>query len=285
MTEKRETPSVIFFGTPDYVIPIVDSLHKNFNLIAVVTGPDQKVGRHQVITPTPVKRISQERGILVLTPEKLNEQFIEELEKLKPDLIIVASYGKIIPQKVLDIPKFGALNVHPSLLPKYRGATPIQSAILHGDTSTGLSIIKMDAQMDHGPLIYQEEVPLSKSDTFQSLAISLFGKSAEILQKVIPDFIEGKITESEQIHDQAVFCSLLKKDDGFFDIENPPSKEQLDRMIRAYYPWPNAWTKWKGKIVKLFPENMIQMEGKKPVKEEDFYRGYPDFPLKKENKA
>lgn len=225
----------------------------------------------------------------------------EELEKhftlvdslQEADLGIIAAYGKILSQAELDSPKFGCINVHPSLLPKYRGASPIQEAILHGDNSTGLTIIKIDEEVDHGPILYQEEIILDRTETFESFAKSIFKKAAEILPQLIIDYLDGKIAPREQDHSQATFCSRLTREVGQFDINNPPTQEILDRMIRAYYPWPGVWCRWSPtrhpesaegemkdlKIVKFLPGGLIQMEGKKPVSKKDFFNGYPKFPL------
>jgi len=196
------------------------------------------------------------------------------------DLAIVAAYGRILTYEDLNKPKYGCINIHPSLLPKYRGPSPIQSAILNGDTNIGISIIKMDEKVDHGPIIYQQEVDILKNETFEDLAKRLFEKSAKILPKIIEDFIDGKIKLYEQNHQEATLCEKLTRDSGYFNIENPPSNELLNIMIRAYYPWPGVWTKWKDKIVKFLPNNTVQMEGKKPVNFKDFLNGYPDFPIK-----
>src|SRR5258708_2322043 len=221
---------IVFFGTPSYVVPILETLNTQFNVVGVVTGPDQKVGRHQKITSSPVAITTQAQKIPVFKSEKLDSSLTTQLSSLSPDLIVVASYGKLIPQSVLDIPKYGALNVHPSLLPKYRGATPIQSAILHGDTNSGITVIKMDKEMDHGPIVYREEYNFSADDTFESLANKMFKRAAEILVRLIPDVVAGIVEDKEQNHDQATFCSQLKKDDGYFEIGNLPSPELLDRM-------------------------------------------------------
>ncbi len=196
------------------------------------------------------------------------------------DLGVVAAYGKILSKIELEAPKFGCINVHPSLLPKYRGASPIQTAILSGDRATGVTIIKMDESVDHGPILYQSTLELSDKDSFDILSKKMFQLAAEILPKIIKDFTEGKITPIPQIHEDATFCGHLTKEHGYFDINNPPSAEVLDRKIRALYPWPGVFTRWKNKIVKLLPENMIQMEGKKAISFKDFLNGYPDFPLK-----
>ncbi len=282
---KNSKLKVVFFGTPDFVLPVPMTLLKNFDFVAVITTPDKKVGRKQILTPSPVKSWAKSHHIPVFTPEKLDQDFSYKLQAVSPELIIVASYGKIIPQNILDIPKFGALNIHPSLLPKYRGPSPIQAAILNGDKTSGISIIKMDAKMDHGPVIYTKEFSLSNLDNFQTLSTNMFGRSAKILPEIITAFISGKLTPRPQDEKKVTYCKLITKEDGYFDppVDGETSKDfskKLDKMIRAFYPWPTAWCKWSGKMIKLLPNQMIQMEGKKPAKLADFLRGYPDFPLK-----
>lgn len=201
---------------------------------------------------------------------------VDSLEKA--DLAVVASYGHILTKDELESPKFGCLNVHPSLLPKYRGATPLQQAILNGDQVSGLTIIKMDEQVDHGPIIYQEEIALSSNDNFATLSKKMFQRAAELLPKIIEAYISNKIQLVAQNHDQASFCDKLTRESGYFDLANPPSSEKLERMTRAYYPWPGVWTKWNSKVVKFLPEGKMQMEGKKVLSWKDFRNGYSDFP-------
>lgn len=196
------------------------------------------------------------------------------------DLTVVASYGRILTKDELDTPKYGCINIHPSLLPKYRGPSPIQQAILSGDKVSGITIIKMDEEVDHGPIIYQEQIELSDSDNFDTLSKKMFLRAAEILPKIIDDFVAGKLKPKLQDQAAATYCNRLTRESGYFDIDNPPSPEVLDRMIRAYYPWPGVWTRWNGKIVKFLPGGLIQMEGKKAIPLRDFLNGYPDFPLK-----
>lgn len=196
------------------------------------------------------------------------------------DLAVIAAYGKILTREELNTPKYGSINIHPSLLPKYRGPSPIQSAILNGDRISGITIIKMDVSIDHGPVIYQEELGLSDSDNFDTLSKKLFSRAAKILPGIIKDFVSGKTKPIPQNHSQATYCPLLTRESGYFDIKSPPSPEKLDRMIRAYSPWPGVWTRWNGKIVKFYPEGLIQMEGKKVIPLKDFLNGYPNFPLR-----
>ena len=230
------------------------------------------------------------------------------------DLAVVAAYGRILIKEELNTPKYGCINVHPSLLPKLRGSSPIQAAILNGDKISGITIIKMDAGVDHGPILFQEKIVLSDSDNFDTLSKKMFHRAAEILLKIIADFVAGKITPTAQDHSGASYCQHLTKETGYFEINNSPSADKLDRMIRAYYPWPGVWTKWSPsrhtegakrpkdlKIVKFLPnvtlskakgiklysspsaqndKFFIQMEGKKPISFKDFLNGYPDFPIK-----
>ena len=234
--------------------------------------------------------------------EKLSKHFTLVNTLDEADLAVVAAYGHILTKEELEKPKYGCINVHPSLLPKYRGPSPIQAAILNGEKTSGITIIKMDEEIDHGPIIYQETLELSDKDNFDTLSKKMFQRSAEILPKVIKDFVSGKISPTPQDHSQTTNCERLTRNSGYFDINTPPDPEKLDRMIRAYHPWPGVWTKWspsakasgdkQTRIVKFLPARnasasvaggpkyILQMEGKKPISFKDFLNGYPDFPIK-----
>lgn len=278
---------VVFFGTPEFVVPVLRKIAENFDLVAVVTNPDKPVGRHQRLTPSPVKSafltLFPDRKERVLIPDKMSskgadEGFLADFKSLSPDLAVIASYAYLIPQEILDLPRYGSLNIHPSLLPKYRGVSPMPTAILNGDAVSGVTIYKMDAEMDHGPIIAQEEFELSPKDTYASLSREMFQKGANMLIRTLPDYIQGNVNLKPQDERLVTYTHFIQKQDGYFDIDSPP--EKLDKMIRAFYPWPTVWTRWKGKVVKLLPESLIQMEGKKPVPLKDFLNGHPDFPLK-----
>lgn len=298
---------VVYFGVPGFSAYILEKLIKTFNnppshlnldqdenlsqpkfiIQTVVTSPDKPVGRKQIITPSPVAQVAEKCQIPVLKPDKLSEDFIKgHLSLLDSDLFIVIAYGKIIPQQLLDIPRLGPINVHYSLLPKYRGASPIQQAILNGDKQSGITIMLMNQKMDEGPILEQEIIHLSDKDTFESLSKKMSQQAISLLISTLADFVAGKLTPRPQDESQATYCrpgkksTLVDKNDGYFEINNPPDSEILDRMIRAYYPWPGAWTKWKERVVKLYPEDLIQMEGKKPIPLKNFLNGYPDFPIK-----
>jgi len=308
-----ENIKIVFFGTPEFSAYILENLIKSFqkeplskfSIQAVVTNPDQKVGRKQTLTPSDVAKMAEMYHIPILKPEKLDQEFISHhLSFLDADLFIVVSYGKILPQNLLDIPTKGAINIHPSLLPKYRGASPIQQAILNGDSETGVTLMLMDKELDHGPIINASILRLSKQDNYQTLSKKLMLLAASLLLETLPNFIAGKIIPREQNHKEATFSKIIKKEDGYFDINNHPALKILDKMIRAYYPWPTTWTKWLpsrhpersegSKIIKFLPPRhpedppaggdegsvLVQMEGKKPVLLKDFLNGYPDFPIK-----
>jgi len=258
---------IVFFGSDPWAIHVLKALEEKFEVLVVVTASNSAVANYF-------------KGV-VFTPNELDSDFLaSRLSPLASDLFIVASYGKIIPKSILDIPKYGALNVHPSLLPRYRGPSPVPATILNGDKETGVTIIKMDAEVDHGPIISTRKISLSRQEDFTTLINKLFRVGAEALIEIIPDFVGGKVKLQQQDHKKAVYCKRMKKEDGCFDINFPPEPEKLDRMIRAYDPWPGVWTRWDNRIVKFYPGEKMQMEGKKILSLKDFLNGYPNFPLK-----
>jgi methionyl-tRNA formyltransferase len=276
------TLKIVFFGTPDFVIPVLKSLDEQYLVVGVVTAPDTIQGRKKILTPTPVKQYASDKNIPILTPQQYNNETIQHLHDLSAELFIVAAYGKIIPKDILAIPKYGALNIHPSLLPKYRGPSPIQSALLNGDKESGITIIKMDEKMDHGPIVTQEKLPLTSDDTFEKLHGSMFQKAAEMLPESIKQYVNGTLQPKEQDHANAAYCHMITKQDGYFAIDNPPDPVTLDRMIRAYYPWPTAWTTTRiknheSRIMKLLPNDMFQMEGGKPMGVKELLNGHPEI--------
>lgn len=225
-------------------------------------------------TPSFVKPIKEELAKHFTLVDSLNEA----------DLGVVAAYGRILTKNELNAPKYGCINVHPSLLPKYRGPTPVQTAILNGDKKTGVTIIKLDEEIDHGPVMAQTEEPIFSADTSASLYERLFEKGAQLLPKVLKKYINGRLMPKEQNHSKATFTKPLTRTDGYIDISDTIPPERLERMIRAYYPWPSVWTRLrlgkgpqaKLKIVKFLPEGKIQVEGKKPMSYKDFLNGYPE---------
>ncbi|MSR71163.1 MAG: methionyl-tRNA formyltransferase [Candidatus Taylorbacteria bacterium] len=275
--------NIAFFGTPDRAVWTLDILHASgFTPAVIITQPDKPQGRKLVLTPPPAKVWAQEHNIPVLQPQKLDEGFSAELLKYEIELSVVIAYGKIIPKSILDIPKHGTLNIHGSLLPKYRGASPIESAILNDDKDTGVSIILMDEQMDHGPIIAEEKVSnVNWPPTADELAREIVSTGAKRLVSIIPDWILGKITPKTQEHDQATFTKKISKEDGHIDLQDDPYKNIL--KIQAYQGWPGTFffsaknnTNTRIKITqarfensKLIIEKVIP-EGKKEMSYEEF---------------
>jgi methionyl-tRNA formyltransferase len=230
-------------GTADLSCASLEALlnEPGFQVIAVVTQPDRPKGREMKLQPTRVKEIALKAGLPVLQPEKArDEQFVGELRRLKPDIIAVAAYGQILPQSILDLPPLGCVNVHTSLLPKYRGASPIQSAILNGDTETGVTIMKMDAGMDTGAILTQERTPIHEEDNGQTLHDRLAQLGAQLLVRTLPDFSAGKIQPRSQPTDGISHARKIRKEDGRIDW-NLSAREIWNR-VRAFTPWPGAFT-------------------------------------------
>ncbi len=268
---------VIFFGTPDYVIPVMEALYKNYKLVAVVSQPPKLVGRKQIRTFSPVDNWAHKKKIQTIT--SLDEKLPEA------NFGVVASYGKIIPEKVLKHFPNGILNIHPSLLPKYRGASPIQSQIIDGVTETGVSVIKMDDKMDHGPIISVLKEEITPADTNETLRRRLFEKSAEFLIDLIPNYLSSKIKLKPQNEEEATFTKMMKREDGYVDLKKS-SPVEIDRKFRALKPWPEIYTMVGGKRLKIIGLHLedgklvldkVQLEGKKAVSFEEFKRGYPDL--------
>jgi methionyl-tRNA formyltransferase len=234
---------IIFMGTAELACASLETLaaQPDFKIIAVVTQPDRPKGRDLKLAPSAVKETALRLGLPVLQPERArHEGFIAELRQLQPDLIVVAAYGQILPQSILDLPRFGCLNVHTSLLPKYRGAAPIQWAILNGDLETGVTIMKMDAGMDTGPILTQHATPIRTDDNSQTLHDRLATMGAELLLTTLRDLIAGKIDPQPQPAEGASHARKITREDGRIDWTKPAG-ELLNR-IRAFTPWPGAFT-------------------------------------------
>ena len=230
---------IIFFGTPDFAVPALTALHQEgYNLSLVITQADQPVGRKQALTPPPVKLAAQKLGLPIC-------QKLSGVKNFKADLGVVVAYGKIIPQNILAIFSCGVLNIHPSLLPKYRGPSPIQAAILNGDLKTGVSIIKLDSQMDHGNIIIKAKYSISNKDTYLSLSEKLAKAGADLLIQTLPDYISGNIQPKPQDDSQATVTALITKADG--QINWLKSASEIERQIRAFYSWPSAYADFQVK--------------------------------------
>lgn len=241
---------IVFMGSPEFAIPSLQSLANNFSVVGVITQPDRPAGRGRILAPPPVKELANALGIPVIQPSRMREpNAMETLRAWNPDVIVVAAFGQILRSEVLDLPTYGCINVHGSLLPRWRGATPIQAAILHGDTQTGVTIMKMDPGIDTGPILNQSEEPIYPDDTSETLGNRLAILGAKLLLDTLPGYFSGLITPQAQNDAFASYAPMLKKEDGKLDFSQPA--EWLARQVRAYHPWPGAFTNWEGGYLKI----------------------------------
>jgi len=311
MNQLNKAIKIIFMGTGTFAVPVLDLLNKNFNVISCFTKVDKPAGRGKKIKACEIKLKAEDFNLPICQPlsYKNNTDWVNQLKELEPDLIVVTEYNLILPKKILDIPKYGALNIHPSLLPKWRGPSPIEYTLLNNDQETGVCIMKMDEQMDHGPVLGCKKIKIEKNDNAINLYEKLAFIGANLLIKVIPDFIENKIELIEQDHDKATFSKFITKEDGKIDW-NKPAQEILNQ-IKAFICWPGSFTflnlKGQKKLIKIVDAvvinqndhkigqilltqnkelaiqcgqqalkiNQLQLEGKKIMTSKEFLNGYP----------
>jgi methionyl-tRNA formyltransferase len=315
---------IIYIGTPQFAVPALEALIKGqtpgavlpegYELVTVITRIDKPVGRGKEIVYSPVKQTALAHGIPVWQPGSLKRaENIEALAAYHADLYIVAAFGQILPQAVLDQPRYGTLNIHASLLPRYRGVSPISEAILQGDSETGVTIMLLDAGIDTGPMLTKRAIPIAEDETTGSLTEKLAQLGAQTLLETLPLWIAGKITPEPQDEQKASYTHMLRKEDGEIDWERPAAV--LARMVRAFDPWPSAYTHWRGKLLKIVSAHAsetepdvqvqpgtvslhkeaghqvlaivtgsryllverLQLEGKKAMSAEEFVRGYPQI--------
>jgi methionyl-tRNA formyltransferase len=303
---------VIFMGTPEFAVPSFTALVGLYSVAGVFTQPDRETGRGRRVSEPPVKKAAADQGIPVFQPEKLSDPVtLARLTDLAPDLIVVAAYGRILQKNVLALPRYGCVNVHPSLLPRHRGASPVAGAILAGDTVTGVSIMVMDDGTDTGPILSQEQLPVSPDDTTASLTERLADSGAGLLVRTLPSYVEGRLKPQPQDDSKATYTRVTTKEDAHLDWSLPANDLWL--RVRAYNPWPGAFALWNGKrlkvleavpvpnlrvhsgeVIELPPSaparigvgagedsvlglRRVQLEGKKEASVEDFARGYRDF--------
>ncbi|MDD5342691.1 MAG: methionyl-tRNA formyltransferase [Patescibacteria group bacterium] len=305
----KNNPRIIFFGTPEIAVPFLVALVKSkFNIIAVVTQPDRPAGRNNVLTPSPVKSIALSHRLPVLQFSTLKSvEVFNSLKSLKPDLFIVMAFGLLFPQKILDLTPLGCLNIHPSLLPKYRGASPIQSQILSGEKLSGLTIMKMDAGLDSGPVLEIMEFPLDNFETSITLTQKITKLGPDFLIETLKNYLDGKIIARPQDKSQATITKIIEKADGRIDWSKPV--EEIERQIRAYQPWPGSYTFWDNLKIEIIKasvadiptteksgtviqkdadvyiatgKNILRIEELKPASKKtmavvDFVRGHPNF--------
>ncbi len=302
--------NIIFMGSPQFAVPTLEALVHDHDLLAVFTRPDKPAGRRKLLTAVPVKHWADAHHLPIYQPASLRKDAaaVETIRDLRPDVIVVAAYGLILPQSVLDIPPFGCLNVHASLLPRHRGAAPIASAILAGDSETGITIMQMEAGLDTGPMLAVAREPIRSGDTTQSLSDRLATLGAQLMSEMLPKYLHGEIEPQPQWIGGATYSPKINKTDALIDWDKTAS--EIDRRVRAYTPWPGTYTFWNGSMLKVLKTTIstrrsangertgkvirlddgsvgvttgkgiivlteIQLAGRKAMRAEDFVRGQP----------
>lgn len=312
---------IIYMGTPHFAVPALEALieqaapgkllPEGYEIVTVVTRPDKPSGRGREVVYSPVKQVALAHGIPVWQPGSFKKaENSAALAAYHADLYIVAAFGQILPQSVLDQPRLGTLNIHASLLPKYRGADPIAEAILQGESETGITIMLLDVGIDTGPMLLKRSLPIAEDDTTDTLTTKLAALGAQCILEVLPRWVNGEITPEPQDELQATHTRMLKKEDGLIRWDKPAAV--IARQVRAYNPWPSAYTYWQGKLLKiqmahalplqpdpsvtpgtvgthdeaghrllsiatgsgLLVVSQLQLEGKKSMSAEEFLRGY-----------
>lgn len=252
-------PRILFFGTPLFSVPTLEALlSQGYGIAAVVTQPDKPQGRKKLLTHSPIKKVALSHAIPILQPKIFDDAISTQISALTPDIAIVVAYGHIIPESVLRLFPFGMLNIHPSPLPKLRGPSPIQSAILQNFSETAITIMLMDKGMDTGPLLYQENIPVEARDTYETLALRLGKKASTCLLHTLPLYLQKSIQPKIQDNKNATYCKLIKKDDGLISWDN--DAEYIDRQIRALNPWPGTFTKFSNLFPKVKKDFLIKIK-------------------------
>jgi len=299
---------IVFFGTPSFALPPLKTLTQGPDqVVAVVTQPDREKGRGRRVVASPVKEVALQAGLPILQPEKAKEvSFQDALKGFGADLFVVAAYGQILPKSVLNLPKYGAINIHASLLPKYRGAAPIAWVILNGENRTGVTTMLMDEGMDTGDILLQSDLTLRGDETTETLQGRLAFLGAGLLSETLKKMKKGEIHPTPQDHSAATYAPMLRKEDG--EIVWEKGAGEIDRQVRAFHPWPGAYTKWEARILKIYKGEVregkatgqagtvlwvgsdvieietgrgsyllreVQLEGKKRMSVRDFLSGHP----------
>ncbi|HZI10050.1 MAG TPA: methionyl-tRNA formyltransferase [Myxococcus sp.] len=243
-------PRIVFMGTPDFAVASLEACFDIGDVVAVVTQPDKPKGRGNTLAAPPVKELALARGIPVLQPSKLRTPpFSEELRRFAPDVCVVTAYGRILPKDILDLPPKGCVNVHGSLLPRFRGAAPIQWSIAHGDTETGVTLMVMDEGLDTGPMLAMKRLPIGPDETSASLYPKLAALGGALLRESLPAYLRGELKPVPQPSEGVVLAPIIEKDEGRLDFTRPAVA--LERRLRAFTPWPGAFTTLGGKLLKV----------------------------------
>jgi methionyl-tRNA formyltransferase len=264
---------VVFFASPEFAIPSLVSIHEEYNIVGVVTQPDRPAGRGKAITPSPVKVMAEHYGLPILQPNRLRDPgVLEQLLAWNADVYIVAAFGQIFRKNILNIPKFGLINVHASLLPRWRGAAPIQAAIIAGDKVTGITIMKLDEGIDTGDFLTQQTVDIDPNETTDELSDRLSKIGADLLIKTLPDYFSGRIPLIHQYEQDATYAGLIHKEDAILNLNEPA--ELLCRIVRAYQPWPVSRLEMDGTSILIHKAESV-MSITKPSGRKYIYKNYP----------
>ena len=268
-------PRTVFMGSPGFAVPILQALSQHYAIVGVVTQPDRESGRGRLLKQPPVKILAQELGLPVIQPPRLRQpEAMQQLIDWQPELIIVAAFGQILRPAVLDLPPYGCINVHGSLLPRWRGAAPIQAAILHGDTKTGITLMRMDEGVDTGLILSQQAIPILPEDTTITLAERLAHLGAQLLIEILPAYLSGEIQPRAQQDEHALYAPMLKKEDGELNFNQ--TAIELVRKVRAFTPWPGAYTTWHSQILKIHRASAAESaRGTLQPGQQTLYRGLP----------
>jgi len=254
--ERSILMRIVFMGSPEFALPTLTAISEHYQVVGVVTQPDRPAGRGKNVTPPPVKTLALALNLPVIQPENLKEpSALEQIRAWQPEMIIVAAFGQILRKNILDLPSLGCINVHASLLPRWRGAAPIQAAILNGDAETGVTIMMMDAGIDTGDILSQHVEPIHENDTASTLGERLAKIGADLLLETLSAYLTKSISPRKQPDDGVTYAPMLKKEDGRLDFSQPAI--DLDRKIRAFNPWPAAFTMWWGNPMKILKAHIF----------------------------
>ena len=257
--EHMDRVRVVFMGTPEFSVPILEMLIDNYNVVGVVTQPDKFVGRKKILTPSPIKQVAMKKNIPVLTPQKIRLEF-NEILKLNPDIVVTCAFGQIVPKEILEFPKYGCINVHASLLPKYRGGAPIQRAIMAGEEKTGITIMYMDEGLDTGDMIESKEVIINDSDNCESLSNKLMICGTNLLKNVLPKILSNENTRTKQDDSKSIYAPIITRQDEKLDFEK--NTKEIYNKIRALSPNPASYFILDSKITKVFASRIGNMNVK-----------------------
>lgn len=252
---------IVFMGTPDFACPTLTRLiERGEDVIAVVTQPDRPKGRGQKLVPPPVKVIAEDHGIPVLQPPKVRApEVVAQIRELNPDLIVVVAFGQILPQSLLDIPRHGCINIHASLLPRYRGAAPLNWCLINGETETGITTMMMDAGLDTGDMLVKRSIPIGPDEDAQSLHDRLSLLGADTIDETLDRLMAGTLTREKQDDSLTCYAPMLKKEDGLIDWTREP--RQIKNLVRGFTPWPGAYTSLDNKTLKLYKVSVAEESG------------------------